>query len=499
MAEPAGFRVSARRHDGLLAVTLGALTLLRLLVAGSVPLSPDEAYYWVFSRALAAGYPDHPPMVALWIRAGTMIAGHGSLGVRLLGPLSAAFGSLLLYDAAARLLPGHPDAPIIAPVLLNATLLFGVGTVIMTPDTPLLFFWICCLWALARLISDGQAYWWLAVGLFAGLALASKYTAVLLWIGIGASLLIVPTLRHWWRSSALWAGASFGALVFLPVVLWNAHHGWVSFFRQGGRLGAWQPARAIQYVAELIAGQAGLATPLLFVLFLAGTVWVTRCAWRTREPGCVLLAALILPGTALFLQHAMGDRVQGNWPAILYPAAGIGAAGLDGTLWRRLRGPAIALGLGVTAVVYIEAGTFVLPLPIASNPIAHQIAGWDTLAHAVEAARRSDGADFVAADNYSVASELARRGLPVLGVGARWQLLNLPAASIEGQSGILISTTPEGAPAGWRDARLVGEAAREQGGTILARYSLWHVSGPYRALAVLPRIDSSRFDQPIRG
>ena len=74
-----------------------------MVVAGTAPLAPDEAYYWVFSHALAPGYLDHPPMVALWIRAGTAIAGQGALGVRLLGPLAGAAGSLLLYDATQRL------------------------------------------------------------------------------------------------------------------------------------------------------------------------------------------------------------------------------------------------------------------------------------------------------------------------------------------------------------------------------------------------------------
>ena len=61
----------------------------------------------------------------------------------------------------------------------------------MTPDTPLLFFWTAALWALARLLpTAATARWWLAVGLFAGLAMASKYTAVLLWVGIALWLLV---------------------------------------------------------------------------------------------------------------------------------------------------------------------------------------------------------------------------------------------------------------------------------------------------------------------
>ena len=84
------------------ALRLGLLLLagIRLFVAARAPLSADEAYYWVWSRALAAGYLDHPPMVAFWIRTGTAVAGDTALGVRLLGPVSALLGSLLLLRAS---------------------------------------------------------------------------------------------------------------------------------------------------------------------------------------------------------------------------------------------------------------------------------------------------------------------------------------------------------------------------------------------------------------
>jgi len=194
--------------------SLGALTLLRLTVAAVAPLAPDEAYYWVWSRALAPGYPDHPPMVALWVRLGTFVAGDTPLGIRLLGPLSAALASLLLADAAECLLPGR-RAGLWSATLLNATLMLGVGAVIMTPDTPLLFFWTCCLWAAARLLRRGLAAWWLAVGLFAGLAMASKYTAAFLWLGIPLWLVATPSLRGQLLRPASWLGALLGLTVFL--------------------------------------------------------------------------------------------------------------------------------------------------------------------------------------------------------------------------------------------------------------------------------------------
>ena len=51
------------------------MVVVRLIAAAWTPLTFDEAYYWTWSKHLAGGYYDHPPMVALVIRFGTMIAG----------------------------------------------------------------------------------------------------------------------------------------------------------------------------------------------------------------------------------------------------------------------------------------------------------------------------------------------------------------------------------------------------------------------------------------
>ena len=403
-----------------LAAALAAVTLIRLVVAATAPLAPDETYYWVWSHALATGYLDHPPMVALWIRAGTLLAGQTALGVRLLGPLAAALASCMLFDAARLLFPGT-RAGVVAVMLLNASLLLGVGTVIMTPDSPLLFFWTATLWAMARIAAGGPGVWWLAAGVFGGLALDSKYTALFLWIGVGLWVLLVPAVRPWLRRWQPWAACAIGFLLFAPVLAWNAAHGWAGFVRQGGRVEDWRPARAVGFLAELIGGQIGLATPLVWALCMAGLVVAVRHAWRSRDPAWSLLAALSLPPVLVFVQHAFGDRVQGNWPAIIYPALAIAAGGL------RLRGRwwigASALGFAITVLAYVQAATGVIPLPPRLDPIAMRLAGWDGLAAQVEAFRDASGATFVAADGYGLASELAwwmPPGTTVVGTDDRW-------------------------------------------------------------------------------
>ncbi len=465
------------------AAGLAVLTLLRLVIAAEAPLSPDEAYYWVWSRALAASYLDHPPMVAYWIRAGTALVGDDALGVRLLAPLSAALGSLLLADAADRLYPGR-HAGIAAAALLNATLLLGVGAVLMTPDTPLIFFYTAALWALVRFDAAERGAWLILAGAFSGLALDSKYTAVFLAPGVLLWLALTPSRLQWWRTPYPWLAAAVGAAAFFPVIWWNARHDWASLLRQGGRAGNWAPGRAARFLGELVAGQVGLATPLVFLILVAGMVRVVRVAWRERASGSVLLTALTLPPLLVFAEHAVGDRVQANWPAILYPPAALAGAGMTGRAWARLRTAAVALGLAVTLVVYVQAVARPWPLSPHRDPTTLRLAGWPELAREVEALRREQGAKFIAADEYGVAGELAWAAAPgtrVVGVEDRWRRFALPQAELMGEPGLLVRSARragEGLDAGvWADIRPVANAMRAVDGQVIEEFRVYRVVG----------------------
>jgi hypothetical protein len=479
-----------------LLIALAALTAARLLVAGLTPLSPDEAYYWVWSKAPAAGYLDHPPMVAWWIAAGTFIAGDGALGVRLFSPLAAAVGSLLLARAGNRLFP-EARPGVTAAALLNASLLFGIGGVTMTPDTPLLLFWTLALVFAADIVATGRG--WRGVGVAAGLALLSKYTAALLAPSVLAWLLASRETRFWPLRRAPWIAAALSAALFTPVLLWNADHEWASFRRQGGRAADWDPARALQFFAELVGGQIGLATPLIALLCTAGMVAAIRRA--RKNPAWGLLAGWSAIPALVFVEHALGDRVQANWPAIVYPAAAIAAAMLGGG-WTRLRPPALALGLAMTLLVWAQGIAAPFPLPRAIDPTLMRLGGWPGLAATIAARADAENATFVAADNYGVAAELARLmppPIPVLGVDPRWAFFALPdgAPVIAGRAGLLVRSVQRNDPpdpADWSTITPIGDVARARDGVIAERYRLYRVTGrpdarrgAAMAVAVMPR------------
>ena len=433
-------------------------------------------------------------MVALWIRAGTWIAGDGAFGIRLLAPLATALGSLLLVRAGDDLLPGR-RAGVAAALLLNATLLLGIGSVTMTPDTPLLLFWTAALWALGRLVASGRGGWWLMAGAAAGLALDSKYTAALLLPCIAVWIGAAPKIRPWLRRWEPWAAICIALLLFSPVVIWNAGHAWVSFSRQGSRAADWNPARAVQFLAEFATGQVGLLTPLIALLIGAGIVQAAR-RWPEREPGWLLLAALTIIPLLVFVQHALGDRVQANWPAVIYPAAAIAAAGLS-LRWLRLMRPGIALGLALTVVVWMQSIAAPFALPAFWDPTLSRLGGWRELAATVESARQQAGADFVAAENYGHAAMLARllpAEVPVLGVDPRWAMFRLPdgGSLTAGRVGVLVqSVRREGTPdsADWATITPFGTVLRQRNGVTAEQYRLYRVIGRAGAepVAVMPR------------
>lgn len=444
-------------------VALLALTALRLMLAAILPLSPDEAYYWVWSRSLQGGYLDHPPMVAIFIWLGTALAGENALGVRLLGPVSLFIGSLMLARTAEDLFPGRSAGPW-AAALMNATLFAALGAVTMTPDTPLLFFWVATLWAVARAYRSGNAGWWLVAGGFAGGALLSKYTAALLGFGLVLWLFFMPEARRFLARWQLWAGGALAVALFSPVLFWNAAHEWASFAKQGGRTASGGAGQSLRWLGELLGGQVALVTPLVFLLCVVGIAMAARQVWRQRDTGAALLLALILPGAAIFVWQALGSRVQGNWPAILYPSAAIAAAALLPAHWLRLRIPALALGFAMAGAAYLQATAAPIPLPRRQDPTLARLGGWDGLAADLARAAQREGAAFIAAEEYGLASGMAfrlPREMQVVAMDPRWRFFTLPQPP-DGAEGLLIRSERRGdGPPLWHGAiRIEGDAGR---------------------------------------
>ncbi len=416
-----GRDVAGARAITVLVVAIAAVA--RLILARLVPLFPDEAYYWDWSRHIAAGYFDHPPGIALAIRAGTAVLGPTPLGVRVGPILLGAVGALAVAGVARRV--AGDRAGLVAAIIASVTPLAAAGFTLATPDAPLLAFQALGLHAVVRALghrsgSKRATAWWLAAGVALGAALVSKYTAVLFPAAVLLAMVAWRDLRVRLREPGPWLAALVALAVFLPVVLWNAQHGWVSFLfqiRHGLGEGAGNVADVVGRELELLGGQAGLFSPVLLVL---GGLAVAAALTSRSAPSVRVMAVTALVPLGFFAYSALSKRVEANWPAVAYPSL---IPLIAVTPWRErgrrwLRG-GIALAGALSLVVYAQAAAPVLPLRGARDPIARAV-GWDAVARSVDSTaaelrpRSGAGRVWIAGTRYQMAAQLAflARGRP---------------------------------------------------------------------------------------
>ena len=395
------------------AVVISVLTAFRFWASAKIGLAPDESYYWLWSRSPAAGYLDHPPMVAWWIWASTALFGDSEFGVRALSVVSTSVTSLAVFATARNLGLGEAIAARGA-IWFNATILVGVGAILITPDSPSVMFWALAVSALADIRRTGTGWLWLLVGFFAGLGCLSKYTNLFLGVGVLLWLLIDRDARRWFLSPWLWAGGLVAVLVFLPVLLWNADHDWISLAKQFGRVAA--EGIRLQYVGEFIASQFGLLNPLIAIFVGLGAWLGFRSFGRRRsmsEGALVFLLALSLPLIAYMAVHSTHARVQGNWLAPVYPALVLlGAVAAETASSRFLGGlakTAAPVGI-VVSVLVLMFFVSPLPTPFGQRTPAERLVGWSDLADDVEALMEKSGAGWIATADYGLTGELAFYG-----------------------------------------------------------------------------------------
>src|SRR3989440_11180293 len=128
---------------------------MRLVYAGVIELRTDEAYYWTWSKESVLSFLDHPPMIAWFIRFGTAIFGDTNLGVRFAGILAMAATQLLLADIVRRVTHGL-RAVVIALLVPEAALSYGLLMAKVSPDVRLSPFALRTMWALIRLNESGN-------------------------------------------------------------------------------------------------------------------------------------------------------------------------------------------------------------------------------------------------------------------------------------------------------------------------------------------------------
>jgi len=349
-------RISTDARKLYLVVAIGIAA--RLALASVLGLGTDESYEVVLSRVASLGYFDHPPL-SFWIPGfvARITGSEHRVLLRLPFILIFAGTTILMYSLTARFYGQRSG--FLAALLLNLTPVFSLSTGgWILPDGPLVFAILAATICLTRVLLEDSArpwLWWLGAGVATGVALLSKYHGVFLLAGTLLFLLTHRRSRRWLRSPGPYVAAAVALAIAMPMIIWNAEHGFASIRFQAGR--ATTHGIHLAALAQNIGGQLGYLLPWIGIPLLWLLVRVLRAG--PRDATRWLLVCLAILPIALFTLISLGGNPGlPHWPApgylLLFPLLGEAVARYEsrGGRERRLASRAIVAS-GMVFVVLV--------------------------------------------------------------------------------------------------------------------------------------------------
>ncbi len=388
-----------------------------LLTNGQYGYHRDELAYLDDARRLDWGYVDHPPLAPVVGRIALTLFGPSLAGLRLF-PTLASVGVVILTGLVARELGGGRFAQGLAALCsLVATIYLISGTMFQTLSFDQLI-WITATFLFIRLLKIGNPRLWLAVGAVLGLGLETKLTIAFYAVGLVAATLLSPARKHL-LTPWPWLGALLALVIFLPHILWQIDHNWISltYLRAINARDT-----AIGRTAGFLPEQLVLPNPVTLPVWVAGLIYLFSRPGRTFRP---LAWLYLVTGALLFVMHGRSYYL-GPMYGVLFAAGGVG---IERVLQSRPAWLKPAL-VSLVAVGGLLAAPIGLPIAPVNSPVwtvvdgihdnFREMIGWEELAASVASAYRSlppeeRAKTGIVAENYGEAGAINQYG-PALGL-----------------------------------------------------------------------------------
>lgn len=414
-------RGSFARRDVLLVAAATGIVLIAF--AARYGYHRDELYFIASGHHLAWGYPDQPPFAPALARLMTAIAPHSLMLLRLPSALAAA-GAVVLTGLIARELGGDRSAQVLAAVAL-AVGNFTVGSGhLLSTATFLMPVSAAVVLLSLRAVRSGNDRLWLAVGVVLGAGLFDSAIPIFLVAGLLLGVAIAGP-RRIFASLWLYAGAAVALLMWVPYLVWQAHHGWPE----------------LSVAKSIAAGNSGTSVPraafvplqVVMIGFFFAPMYLAGL-WRLlRSPAyrwCRAIGvAWVFTEIVFIAQAGKPYYMSGTFPVAL-------AAGAPWFLeWSRSdpsrrHAPRLATGLSLIGLVItlpILPASVVHDTPIvALNYDAGETIGWPTFVSEVAHVYRSAPAPeptIILGANYGETAAVDRFG-PALGLPAAYGVQN---------------------------------------------------------------------------
>lgn len=375
---------------------IASATIIRLVLAFLLELGNDEVYYWTYACYPDLSHFDHPPMVGLLIQASTLNLLFTDDFFLRLGPIVlAACDTWLMYRIGTKVKDEH--AGLVAALLFTSSIYCSlIAGFSIIPDAPEMFFWLLSLNAAldflpATHIDKAYRTKIILFGVFAGLAMLSKYHAAFLWVGaLGYSVLFN---RIWLRDYSLYLSMLVSLLLLTPIAYWNATHDFITFTFHGNRVAPSLQLRLDYFLREIV-GQIAYNNPFNYVLIVVACVGLIRKKIQADAHIRILLLNS-LPLLFVFTGFSLFRSTLPHWTgpsflaliilAAVYWSPYIKDAGIRSTAAGKLVFPAFFLMLMVCLAIFIidfspfSFGEQAKETYIGEGDFTQDMYGWETI------------------------------------------------------------------------------------------------------------------------
>ena len=296
---------------------LAISVVVRGILAAWMEFGNDEVYYWTYALYPDWSHFDHPPMVGWVIQLFSLnLLLDSEFFIRLASVVFMTANTYIIY----RIGKDIKDATtgLYAALLHTASIYAFVitGTFIM-PDTPLMLFWLLAVWMAVRSLRNlegSKGRFILFFGLFAGLAMLSKYSGVFLWVGMALYILIFN--RKQLKNPYLYLSLLISAVCCIPILYWNLQNNFISFSFHSERVGG-NSINFNTFGTEL-AGEFLYNNPIVFIIAFIAIFAALKKKISMEKSVQRLILCITLPMIVVFWIFSLMRPTLPHWNAPAY-------------------------------------------------------------------------------------------------------------------------------------------------------------------------------------
>jgi hypothetical protein len=309
---------------------------------------------------------------------------------------------------------------------------------------------------------------------------------------VAAFMLVPDWRRRWLLSPYPWAAALIAAVVFLPVLIWNAQHDWASFRFQLVRATATNEL-SLRTVGDFVGLQFGLVGFILLPVVLSGAALTMWRGYRRGNAVAILLSTCVIVPFGYFFWKSLTLRVGDTWPMFMWPV-GFAAAAINIAMLPREGFPAwmikstiawakAAIVSGIVFVILVFLYYVVSPWNLIgkADPIGGE-AGYEQVVNRAQAELQKIGATWIATTDYRTYAMLRwyfKDRVPVIQINERGRFLGFrdPGMdSIRGRTGLYVAREPDNTNPLWAATTAIREplerVERSWRGIVMDTYAL---------------------------